>query len=468
MSMSRSKTNSDKRQVRRGPSGKIVVFLGAMATVAGTGLFFVLPTFHEVVYDPRDPRAIKDDGVVAVEPVAELEPVVATTTEARPTATNTPNYVPIPESVRAIYMTQCVVGTPWFRSELVDLIEETELNSVIIDIKDYTGKLAFTTDHPDLRDSVSDKCGARDMKGFIATLHEKGIFVIGRITVFQDPYYANKHPELAVKFADPPGMVWRDHKGLAFIDVGAKPFWDYILTISKEAHALGFDELNYDYVRYPSDGPMSNIKYEWSGDRVKAEMLEEFFVYLSKEMRNPNNYPVGVKPPIISADLFGMVTTNYDDLNIGQVLERAMPYFDYIAPMVYPSHYPRGFNGWENPNTVPYELIHFVLSSGVRRAVADRTRVPHFGGEPIMETVIVPPVATGTPTTTKEVFTGYYTKEVYDPNIIRPWLQDFNYGGTYGPAEVRAQIQATYDAGLHSWMLWAPSNRYTREALLGP
>ena len=296
---------------------------------------------------------------------------------------------------------------------------------------------------------------------------QKGIYVIGRITVFQDPYYSLKHPELAVKFASPVGAVWKDDKGLSFIDVGAKPFWDYIVTLSREAHKIGFDELNYDYVRYPSDGPMKNIHFDWAGDDVPKQVaLEGFFAYLSKEMRSTEGLPPGgVTPPKLSADLFGMVTTNYDDLNIGQVLERAMPYFDFIAPMVYPSHYPSGFNGWSNPNTVPYELIHFVLESAVRRATADRSTIEHAGGKPIMETVVVPPTSSTTATTTKEVFSGYYTKEVYDPDIIRPWIQDFDYGGDYDVAEVKAQIQATYDVGLDSWMLWAPSNRYTRGAL---
>jgi hypothetical protein len=133
--------------------------------------------------------------------------------------------------------------------------------------------------------------------------------------------------------------------------------------------------------------------------------------------------------------------------------------------MVYPSHYPTGFNGWNNPNTVPYELIKFVMDSAVRRAIAPESPIPTLGSEPVYETVVVPPVSSTTATTTKQVATGKYTKEVYDKDIIRPWLQDFDYGGDYDVAEVRAQIQATYDAGLDSWMLWAPSNRYTRGAL---
>ncbi len=441
----------------------MVLALGGVAAIASAGLFYWIPIVNQVVYDPHEPRSNKERGVVAVATERTSTSTASTTT--KPQRVRIPEYVPVPDSVKAIYMTQCVVGTPSFRADLVELIEETELNAVVIDIKDYTGKLAFTTEHPALAASVSDQCGASDMKDFIQMLHAKGIYVIGRITVFQDPYYSLAHPELAVRFATPTGAVWKDHKGLSFIDVGAKPFWEYIVTVSREAHALGFDELNYDYIRFPSDGPMGNISFTWAGTMEKQVALEEFFAYLSEEIRSTSTLPHGVKPPVISADLFGMVTSNYDDLNIGQVLERAMPYFDYIAPMVYPSHYPSGFNGWINPNNVPYDLIHYVLSSAVRRAEASRTTIPHFGGEKIFETVVVPPTSSTTATTTKEIFTGYYTKEAYDADIIRPWLQDFDYGGDYDIAEVRAQIQATYDAGLDSWMLWAPSNRYTRGAL---
>ncbi|MBP9760175.1 MAG: hypothetical protein KBD24_02280 [Candidatus Pacebacteria bacterium] len=133
--------------------------------------------------------------------------------------------------------------------------------------------------------------------------------------------------------------------------------------------------------------------------------------------------------------------------------------------MVYPSHYPKGFNGWSNPNTVPYELIKFVMDAAVRRTIADSSTINLLGSEPIYKEVVVPPHASSTATTTKKVATGLYTKEVYDKDKIRPWLQDFDYGGTYDVAEVKAQIKATYDAGLDSWMLWAPSNRYTRGAL---
>jgi hypothetical protein len=359
-----------------------------------------------------------------------------------------------PEPLKAIYMSQCVVGTPSFRSDLVDLVDQTELNGIVIDIKDYTGKIAFDTDNPILADSVSDACGASDMKDFIKTLHEKNIYVIGRITVFQDPYYTSKHPEQSVLSKARPGEPWKDHKGLSFVSVMSKPYWTYIVELSKESYAIGFDELNYDYIRWPSDGPMSDADYP--SDRL-AEEVEKFWKYLHAEVK-----PIGVT---MSADLFGMTTTNTDDLNIGQQLERALPYFDYIAPMVYPSHYPKNFIGLSNPNSDPYKVVHHSMVEAVRRTKATSTKVWTLAGLPIMDTLIIPAVGTSTPTTTKEVPSGLYTKEAYDPLKLRPWLQDFDYGGDYGPKEVRAQIQATYDAGLTSWYLWAPSNRYTKDAL---
>ncbi|MEK7133828.1 MAG: putative glycoside hydrolase, partial [Patescibacteria group bacterium] len=242
-------------------------------------------------------------------------------------------HVPTPEMVKAVYMTQCVVGTPSFRAELIDLIENTELNAVVIDIKDYSGGIAFPSTDPALLPYVSKKCGAYDMEEFVKTLHEKGIYVIGRITVFQDPLYTRAHPEFAVKKSSDREIVWKDHKGLSFIDVGAKPFWDYIVTLSKASYALGFDELNFDYIRFPSDGDMKDIAYTWIEGKTKQESLEEFFRYLHGQLAV---IPVSTRPaewvPVMSADLFGMTATNYDDLNIGQVLERALPYFDYIDP----------------------------------------------------------------------------------------------------------------------------------------
>ena len=382
---------------------------------------FFIPTFFPTEYSFGD---AKNEGA-AITAVTNVTPTSEVKNEPPPFVVT---HLPTPKPLKAIYMTQCVVGTKPFRADLVKVALDTEINSIIIDIKDYTGKIAFNTENPILKPSVSDACGARDMKEFIGTLHDKNIYVIGRITVFQDPFMTKVYPERAVhRLSD--GGVWKDHKGLSFIDVGSREHWDYIVELAKESYAIGFDEVNFDYIRYPSDGNMKDISYQMPAGTTKREMLRQFFVYLNEKVK-----PTGV---ITSADLFGMTTTNTDDLNIGQVLEHALENFDYVAPMVYPSHYPPNFKGWADPNKHPYELIKYVMSSGVARAKALD-----------LELVIADPSYIGN-----------------SAEKLRPWLQDFQYGGTYGVAEVRAQIKATYDSGLDSWMLWSPSNRYTLGAL---
>lgn len=343
-------------------------------------------------------------------------------------------HLPAPEPLKAIYMSQCVVGTPSIRNGLVKLIEDTELNAVIIDIRDFTGKISFPTDNEDLKDSVSTACGAKDMREFIATLHEKGIFVIGRITTFQNPYYTSIHPEQAVQKKS--GGVWKDNKGLAFVDVGARPYWDQVVELGKISYELGFDELNFDYVRFPSDGPMAEADYTWSKGKTKQLALEEFFKYLSEALR-----PTGA---VLSADLFGMTATNVDDLNIGQVLERAMPYFDHIYPMVYPSHYPSGFNGYKNVNEHPYDIIQFSMKRAAERAMATTTTIGSLAYTPIASTS-----------------PQLYAKPAYDKRMMRPWIQSFDYPVPYTPAMVEAQLQATYDVGLTSWLVWDAGNKYT-------
>lgn len=367
---------------------------------------------------------------------------------------------PLPTAVKAIYMSSCVAGTKDFRERLKLLAEETEVNAIVIDVKDYSGTISF--------DPVDDawqgawgaaSCGARDMKEFLASLHDAGIYVIARITVFQDPYYTKIRPDLAVKRAD--GItVWKDYKGLSFIDVGATEYWDHIALLSKESYNIGFDEINFDYVRYPSDGPMGDISFPHSAASAygsdKQANLEAFFKYLNekldeetffRDVRHENTGRAS-STPWTSVDLFGMTTTNYDDLSIGQVQDRAAPYFDFVAPMVYPSHYPNSFLGLGDPNLYPYKVVYHAMKTGADRMQASTTPMQGFQHTRI---------GTSTP--------ALYTKPVFTPERLRTWIQDFDYGGDYDAADVRAQIQASEDAGVHSWMMWAPSNIYTRAAL---
>jgi len=351
-----------------------------------------------------------------------------------------------PNSVKAIYMSQCAAADIPFRKKIIALVESTEINSVVIDVKDFTGTVSFNREKKQGEEILKGNgCVVGDMKQFITALHKKGIYVIGRITVFQDPLYAKIYPRLAVQ-SKKTGLPWKDFNGLKFIDVGARPFWSYIVSIARNARDIGFDELNFDYIRYPSDGPMSDVQFNHSDYTKRPAELERFFAYLSQKMQVPDAYGF---IPKLSADLFGMTAVTTDDLRIGQVLERATPYFDYIDPMVYPSHYPSGFIGYKNPSDHAYRVVKYSLDKAVARVTATTTTVGSFAYTRI---------GTSTP--------AVYSKPARSKNVIRPWLQDFNYKGEYGPVKVKKQIQATYDSGMNSWMLWSPSNYYTKSALI--
>ena len=358
-----------------------------------------------------------------------------------------------PEPLKGIYITQCVASMPSFREKLVKLAEETELNAVVIDIKDYTGTVSIITGDTEIDALAGSGCKVSDMQDFIEELHNKNIYVVGRVTVFQDPLYVKVHPELAVKRKSD-GGIWKDKKGIPFVDVGAKPFWDYIITIATSSYAVGFDEINFDYIRFPSDGDMSDIYFSHTGTTTKKEMLRQFFEYLDKNLAG-----TGITT---SADLFGMTTTNTDDLNIGQILEYALLNFDYVCPMVYPSHYPPTFNGWPDPNKVPYEIVKFSLDAAVARTKflysEISTTTPNQSSRSSD--------GTGQATSTTDFAPDYRLMKRVNPLQLRPWLQDNDYPIHYTAEMVRKQIQATYDAGLTSWMLWDPANTYTKGALL--
>ncbi|MFZ2593495.1 MAG: putative glycoside hydrolase [Minisyncoccia bacterium] len=410
-------------------AGAVVLFLGGVYFVRART---VLPTLQlrPIVYDTKIPIE-KNGNTVEVQPVPVIPAI---------------EHVQTPAGMKSIYMSQCYASMPNLRKKLIAIADTTEVNSIIVDVKDYTG----TISHP-ITGTVLKRggkgCKVEDMRELVKEMHAHNIYVIGRITVFQDPYMADLRPEWAVKSKSRADGIWRDKKGLAFIDVGAKGYWDYVVELSKQSHALGFDELNYDYIRFPSDGNMKDAVYSHSTEGTKADNLEKFFQYLTRSVRTEAKDPVSGHVPKLSADVFGMVATNSDDLTIGQVLERTVPYFDYTVPMVYPSHYPSGFNGYKNPNLNAYGVIKFSMDKAVARLKSETTTVPGFMHTPVE----------GQP--------GVYKKPTYDPKKLRTWIQDFDYGGNYGPKEVREQFQATYDAGLDSWMIWSPSNRYTLEAL---
>lgn len=387
-----------------------IVFLGALIVGVLVFAYFKIPEFLDLNYSQTDSLRAH---------VPATGETVLSILRPRPKVT----HMETPEPVKAVYMTSWTAANKERRGQIVRLIDETELNSIVIDIKDYSGKIAFDVYDPYLKEIGSVEKRIPDIFDFIGELHDKNIYVIGRISVFQDPYLTEKLPDLAVKRASD-GEIWRDKKGLSWFDPGAHEIWDYAVAIGREAYNIGFDELNFDYIRFPSDGDISDIYYPVSKNRVKSEVILNFFAYLDENLKDPSIYKGQV--PILSVDLFGMTVTNMDDLNIGQFFEYTLPYFDYISPMVYPSHFPRTWRGITNPAEKPYEVIKYSMDRAIER----------------MESI------------------------GYNPLKLRPWLQDFNLGAIYTKDMVRAQIQATYDSGLTSWMLWDPANTYTTGALL--
>jgi hypothetical protein len=360
-------------------------------------------------------------------PVKSPTPVlmVTSTPSPSPFPTRLPNP---PKTVKAIYFTSWTASKHSRIEEAINLIKNTELNAIVINIKEETGTIAFKTDSPLIKALGAEEVRIVDFSALINRLHQEGIYVIARIVVFQDQYLPKVRPDLAVK-DNITGGIWRDRKGLAWLDPASQEVWKYIVEIAKEAIRLGVDEVNFDYVRFPSDGNLSRISYPiWkSKETTRREVIKSFFAYLRQELKQ-----FGVP---LSVDLFGLSTVNSDDLGIGQVLEDALPYFEFVSPMVYPSHYASGFIGYKNPAQYPYEVIKYSLD----RAVLRRNAL----------------LATTTSTEPLKIAK------------IRPWLQAFDLGAVYTPQMIRKQMQAVYDAGLDAgWYLWNPANRYRIEAFI--
>jgi len=333
-------------------------------------------------------------------------------------------HVKTPAPLKAIYISSWVAGSNDLKNKIKKLIEDTELNSVIIDFKDSTGKISGKTGVPEIDNVGCTENRIKDIHGLVKELHDSNIYVIARIAVFQDSCMTGKHTDYAVKRKSD-GGIWKDRKGLSWMYAGSKEVWDYNVKIARVAYSLGFDEINFDYIRFPSDGNMKDLSYpvtvsnSTSTDvsvNTRSNILSRFFIYVDEELIKK----AGDNRPKISADVFGLVATNYDDLGIGQVLEKILPYVDYVAPMVYPSHFASGWNGYSKPATHPYEVISISMGKAVARAKAM--------GE--------------------------------DPNKLRPWLQDFNLGAIYTPQMIKDQIRGAKDVGLDSWMMWDPANRY--------
>lgn len=336
---------------------------------------------------------------------------------------------PVPDAVRAIYLTSWSAATPSRVREAMTLARTTEVNGVVIDIKDYTGTVVFETGNP-LIDSLRAGVPRVDLASLVDEFHRQGVYVIVRIAGFQDQHLLTVRPDLAVR--DAQGRIWRDRKGLGWVDPASQEVWAYLVEVGREAARAGADELNFDYIRFPSDGDLADLSYPVYDEskETKRHAIRRFFEYLTTQLR-----PTGA---VLSADLFGLATVRPDDLGIGQVIEDAFLYFDYVSPMVYPSHYARGFMQFGNPAAHPYEVVQYSLL----RAAQRRAQFAHM----------LASIPEGAATPIEHVAK------------IRPWLQAFDLGAPYPPPVIRRQRDAVYDTGLTSgWYLWNPSNRYKVE-----
>lgn len=324
-----------------------------------------------------------------------------------------------PEEVKALYLTGWSAGNTGKMDGIIELIGKEKLNAVVIDIKDYSGYVSYETGIEEIEKYKAEQIMIKDVNSLIKKLHEKKIYVIARITVFQDPILAKARPDLAVK-NKATGGVWRDNKGLAWIDPAAKDAWDYIVKIAKNASEKGFDEINFDYIRFPSDGSLGNMSFPFykKEEKEKHEVIRDFFSYLSGQLSDEK----------ISADLFGLATINKDDLGIGQIIEDAYGNFDFVCPMTYPSHYANGFQGFANPASYPYEVVKYSIAKA-------KTKLDEFNA-----------------------IEG--SENLKRKAKLRPWLQAFDMGGTYGPERVKAQIRASDESGGVGWILWNSSNNY--------
>jgi len=323
---------------------------------------------------------------------------------------------PVGDQARAIYLTAYSAGNPAIFQHLLDLVDSTALNAMVINIKPETGRATYDTRVEAFREAGAVSVQIDDIEGLLNTCKAFGIYTIGRLVCFNDSTLPRHSPDLAVK--TPSGGLWRDQAGNYWSDPFRPEVWEYNLDLAEEAARLGFDEIQFDYVRFPTDGDVASAVFSCpSGpdnvNRVRA--ITEFLSYARSRLT-----PYGVRT---SADVFGIICSTRADTALGQVLEEIALVVDYISPMIYPSHYGPGHFGLDEPDAEPYWTIRGALSDALER----------LGPEAAAR--------------------------------LRPWLQDFTLYNHYGPEQVLDQIRATHELDVKGWMLWSPSNRYTRAAL---
>jgi hypothetical protein len=308
--------------------------------------------------------------------------------------------------------------------DLIQLVDETELNTMVIDIKDDKGNITYKMNTKTAVEINAPRNYIQDIEGLIKRLKEKDIYLIARVVAFKDPVLADAKPELALWKKD--GTIFRDKDNLAWVNPYKKEVWDYLIEVASQCADLGFDEVNFDYIRFSTDSGMSDVDFGKEAEtKTKIETITEFVKYACEHLK-----PLGI---FVSADVYGaIISSSVDAKIVGQSYVEMSKYLDYICPMIYPSHYGDGYYGIDYPDTQPYKLIYGALESS-RTALAQINEGEHRA-------------------------------------IVRPWLQDFTASWLshyikYGSKEVREQIEAVYDSNYDQWLLWNGGMNYSEGAL---
>ena len=327
--------------------------------------------------------------------------------------------MPPARTVKAAYLSYYGVGDRAIRGHVLELLERTELNAVVIDVKGDRGFIPHDTQVTLAREAgAMGPVRVRDFDEILARLKARGIYTVGRIVVFKDNVLARHRPEWALTDTRT-GSLWRDNERLAWLDPFEQEAWAYSIAVAREAALKGFDEIQFDYLRFPTDGKLSAARY--ASPNTQESRLGAVVGFL-KQARAALQ-PTGTS---LALDLFGYTAFNLDDTGVGQRIEELAPLVDVLSPMAYPSAYHLGIPNYRNPVAHPYEVVF----ETVRRV---RERSAHA------------------------------------PVHVRPWIQDFrDYAfdrRSFGVSEVRAEMKAALDARAVGWMLWNPRNQYTAEAL---
>jgi hypothetical protein len=324
-----------------------------------------------------------------------------------------------PQAIKAAYLTYYGFGDRGIRNRVLELLARTELNAVVIDVKGDRGWVIYRTNvEQALAAGAQGPATLKDFDAMMADLKARGIYTIARIVTFKDNILANHRPDLAI-IDTRTEKPWIDNEKLAWVDPFREEVWNYNIALAKEAAARGFDEIQFDYVRFPTDGKLGAARYLKPNNRETR--LPAITAFLERARRE-----IGKTGAFVAADVFGYTAFNDNDTDIGQRIEELAPHLDYICPMVYPSGYHFGIPGYRNPVVNSYEVVRESVKLTRKRSAHTQVRV-------------------------------------------RPWLQDFkDYAfdrRIFGVTEIRDQIRGSDDGGGTGWMLWNPRNDYTGQAL---